>query len=67
MATGLARASALPEDTASFLLGASLGPDGARGVADLNVHLARNVVAFAAGDFASSDDWNAMAGLKVRW
>ena len=67
MAKGLARAEALPEDTASLLLGAALGPNGARGVADLNVNLARNVVAFASGEFARSDDWAAMAGLKVRF
>ena len=67
MAQGLARAGALPEDSASFLLGASLGPDGTRGIANLDINLARNVVAFASGDFAGSSDWNAMAGLKWRF
>jgi len=67
VAKGLTRAGALPEDSASLLLGASLGPDGTRGVANLDINLARNVVAFASGGFASSDDWNAMAGLKVRF
>ena len=67
MARGIASASALPEDTAALLLGASFGPDGPRGLVDLDVNLGRDVFAFASGEFANSGDWTAAAGLKMRW
>ena len=67
MARGLASASALPEDTTALLLGASFGPDGPRGVGNLDLHLGRDIFAFASGEFANSGDWSAAAGLKMRW
>ena len=67
MARGFASASALPEDAASLLLGASFGPDSARGMVDLNVNLGRDVFAFASGEFANSGDWRTGVGLKMRW
>ena len=67
MATGLAQAESLPEDTIDLLLGAVVNPDGPRGIANLDVRLGKDVVAFAGGEFANQDDWQAMAGLKMRW
>ena len=67
MARGIASASALPEDSASLMLGAVLGPDGPRGVGNLDLHLGRDIFAFASGEFANSGDWTAAAGLKMRW
>ena len=64
---GLAKSSALPENTVDLLLGASLGPLGPRGIVDLNVNLGRDVLAFASGEFANDKDWKAMAGLKMRF
>ena len=54
MARGIASASALSEDTASLLLGATFGPDGPRGVADLDVNLGGEIFAFASGEFANT-------------
>ena len=67
MARGIASASALSEDSGSLLLGATFGPDGPRGVADLDVNLGREIFAFASGEFANTGDWSAAAGLKMRW
>jgi len=63
----LAKASALPENTVDLLLGATTGPDGARGIASLDVKLGHDIFAFASGEFANSGDWTAAAGLKMRW
>jgi len=63
----LARAENLPEDTVDLLLGAVVDSDGARGIANLDVRLAQDVTAFATGEFASKNDWAAVAGLKMRW
>ena len=67
MATGLAQAESLPEDAVDLLLGAALDPAGPRGVANLDVRLGKDIVAFASGEFANKEDWAAMAGLKMRW
>ncbi len=67
MATGLAAAESLPEDTIDLLLGAVVDNAGPRGVANLDVRLGKDIVAFANGEFANKEDWQAMAGLKVRW
>ncbi len=67
VAGGLAKASALPEDTVDLLLGATVGPDGARAVGGLDVKLGHDIFAFASGEFANSGDWTAAAGLKMRW
>lgn len=67
MAGGFAQAENLPGDAARLMLGAALGPDGARGVANLDVNLGREITAFAQGDFANEDDWSTVAGLKVTW
>tara|TARA_R100001198_G_C5211629_1_gene196792 strand:+ start:997 stop:1188 length:192 start_codon:yes stop_codon:yes gene_type:complete len=63
----LAKASALPEDTIDLMLGATIGPDGPRGVGSLDVKLGHDIFAFASGEFANSGDWTAAAGLKMRW
>jgi len=67
VAGGLAKASALPENTVDLLLGATTGPDGTRGVASLDLKLGHDIFAFASGDFANSGDWSASAGVKMRW
>ncbi len=67
MAAGLAEAANLPEDTVDLLLGATVGPDGARAVGSLDVKLGHDIFAFASGEFANSGDWTAAAGLKMRW
>ena len=67
MATGLAAAESLPEDTIDLLLGAVVDNAGPRGIANLDVRLGKDIVAFANGEFANQDDWQAMAGLKMRW
>lgn len=63
----MAKASALPKNTVDLMLGAALGPDGARGVGGLDVKLGHDVFAFASGEFANTGDWSAAAGLKMRW
>jgi len=67
LAQGFAGASALPQDTVSLMLGGIVDSDGPRAVGNLDVNLNRSVLAFASGEFASSDDWQAMAGLKMRF
>ena len=67
MATGLAQAESIPEDAVDLLLGAVVDNAGPRGIANLDVRLGKDVVAFANGEFANQDDWQAMAGLKMRW
>ena len=67
MATGLAQAESLPEDAVDLLLGTALDPAGPGGVANLDVRLSKDIVAFASGEFANKEDWAAMAGLKMRW
>ena len=67
MATGLAAAESLPEDTIDLLLGAVVDTAGPRGIANLDVRLGKDITAFASGEFANQDDWQAMAGLKMRW
>ena len=67
MATGLAQAEGLPEDTVDLLLGAVVDNAGPRGIANLDVRIGKDIVAFANGEFANQDDWQAMAGLKMRW
>ena len=67
LAQGFAGASALPKDSASLILGGIIDATGPRGVANLDVNLGRDVLAFASGEFASTQDWQAMAGLKMRF
>jgi len=67
LAQGFAGASALPKDSASVMLGGIIDSNGPRGVANLDVNLGRDVLAFASGEFASTQDWQAMAGLKMRF
>lgn len=67
MAAGIERAESLPEDTVDLLLGATISPDGPRGVGSLDVKLGHDIFAFASGEFANSGDWTAAAGLKMRW
>ena len=67
MAGGLAQAESLPEDAVDLLLGAVVDNAGPRGIANLDVRLGKDIVAFANGEFANQNDWQAMAGLKVRW
>tara|TARA_R110001592_G_scaffold59206_1_gene179678 strand:+ start:204 stop:407 length:204 start_codon:yes stop_codon:yes gene_type:complete len=67
VATGLAAAESLPEDTIDFMLGGVFGPDGPRAVSNLDVNIGRDVLAFASGEFANTKDWAATAGLKIRW
>jgi len=67
VAGGLAQAESLPEDTADLLLGAVVDNAGPRGIANLDVRLGKDIIAFANGEFANQNDWQAMAGLKVRW
>lgn len=40
---------------------------GVRGVVDGALHLHENIQAIASADFASTRDWSAMAGVKIRW
>jgi len=49
------------------MLGGLVGPDGPRAVGNLDVNISRSVLAFASGEFAKNNDWQAMAGLKVRF
>jgi len=67
LAQGFARASAAPQDSVNLMLGALVDPAGTRGVANLDVNIGRDVLAFASGEFASGNDWQAMAGLKMRF
>jgi len=67
VAGGLAQAESLPEDTVDLMLGALVDPAGTRAIGNLDVNLGRDVLAFASGEFASSNDWQAMAGLKMRF
>tara|TARA_R100001594_G_scaffold109850_1_gene144578 strand:- start:614 stop:817 length:204 start_codon:yes stop_codon:yes gene_type:complete len=67
VATGLAQAESIPEDTIDLMLGAVVDPDGPRGIANLDVKLGHDIFAFASGEFANSGDWTAAAGLKMRW
>lgn len=67
MEGGITAAQGLPEGAIDVLLGASLGDSGARGIANIGVNLGKQVSAFAQGEFASKNDWQAMAGLKMRW
>ena len=67
MAQGFAGASALPKDSASLMLGGIIDATGPRAIGNLDVNLSRDVLAFASGEFASSNDWQAMAGLKLRF
>jgi len=67
VATGLAQAESLPEDTIDLMLGAVVDPDGPRGIANIDISLGKDIAAFAGGEFANQDDWQAMAGLKMRW
>ena len=67
LAGGFARASDLPEDSASLFIGALAGPDGAKGVADLDINLGRDIFLTASGDFANTSDWSASAGFKMKW
>ena len=48
-------------------MGATVGPDGPRGIGNLDLHLGRDIFAFASGEFANTGDWSAAAGLKMRW
>jgi hypothetical protein len=67
VAGGLAQAESLPADAVDLLLGAVVDNAGPRGIANLDVRLGKDIVAFANGEFANQDDWQAMAGLKMRW
>ena len=49
------------------MLGGIVGSNGPRAIANLDVNLGRDVLAFASGELASVDDWSAIAGLKVRF
>ena len=67
LAQGFARASAAPQDTVSLMLAGVIDPVGSRAIGNLDVNLGRDVLAFASGEFASGNDWQAMAGLKMRF
>ena len=67
LAQGFAKASAAPQDSVNLMLGALVDPAGTRAVGNLDVNLGRDVLAFASGEFASGNDWQAMAGLKMRF
>lgn len=67
MANGLAQAKDMPEDTIDLMLGAVINPDGPRGLANLDVKLGHDIIAFARGEIANDNDWSASAGLKMRW
>ena len=67
MAGSLAQAESLPKDTIGLLLGAAFDDAGPRGIANLDVRLGDDIVAFASGEFANKNDWSTMAGLKMRW
>ena len=49
------------------MLAGVLGSNGPRAIANLDVNFGRDVLAFASGELASTDDWSAIAGLKVRF
>ena len=59
--------SALQGDSFSLMLGGAFNPDGPRLVGTLDAKLGRDVLAFASGELASTNDWSAIAGLKVRF
>jgi hypothetical protein len=63
----LAQAESLPPDTVDLLLGAAFDDAGPKGIANLDVRLGEDVVAFASGEFSNKKDWATMAGLKMRW
>jgi len=67
VATGLAQAESLPEDTIDLMLGAVVNPGGPRGIANIDISLGKDIAAFASGEFANNTDWSAAAGLKIRW
>ena len=49
------------------MLAGVINPVGSRAIGNLDVNLGRDVLAFASGEFASGNDWQAMAGLKMRF
>jgi len=49
------------------MLGGIIDSNGPRAIGNLDVNLGRDVLAFASGEFANNNDWQAMAGLKVRF
>ena len=63
----MAKAESLPADTVDLLLGAAFDDAGPRGIANLDLRLGDDIVAFASGEFANKNDWSTMAGLKMRW
>ena len=63
----MAKAEGLPADTVDLLLGAAFDDAGPRGIANLDLRLGDDIVAFASGEFANKNDWSTMAGLKMRW
>ena len=63
----MAQAESIPKDTVDLLIGAAFDDVGPRGIANLDVRLGDDIVAFASGEFAKKNDWSAMAGLKMRW
>jgi len=63
----LAKASAIQKNTLNLSLGAARRNDVTRGVGNLAFNVADDVVAFASGEFASTQDWQAMAGFKMRF
>ena len=67
MEGSLAKAESLPADTVDLLVGAAFDDAGPRGIANLDVRLGNDIVAFANGEFANKNDWSTMAGLKMRW
>ena len=67
MAGSLAQAESLPKDTVDLLIGAAFDDVGPRGIANLDLRLGNDIVAFASGEFANKNDWSTMAGLKMRW
>lgn len=67
MAGSLAQAESLPKDTVDLLVGAAFDDAGPRGIANLDLRLGNDIVAFASGEFANKNDWSTMAGLKMRW
>lgn len=67
MAAGLTRAQDLPEDAVSLALGILADNAGTRGTAAIDLSLGRDVFAFASGELAVNGDWEAAAGLKVKW
>ena len=67
MEGSLAKAESLPADTVDLLVGAAFDDAGPRGIANLDLRLGNDIVAFASGEFANKNDWSTMAGLKMRW